>query len=52
VANDRYQDYRAILIQHAAETDSLSLTVEQAHALGVQAGQSIRMLPLDKMEQK
>jgi arginine N-succinyltransferase len=52
VANDRYQDYRAILIQHAADSDSLSLTVEQAHALGVQAGQSIRMLPLDKMEQK
>ncbi|MCJ8161518.1 arginine N-succinyltransferase [Acinetobacter zhairhuonensis] len=52
VANDRYLDYRAILIQHAANADSLSLTAEQAYALGVQAGQSIRMLPLDKAEQK
>jgi len=50
VANDRYHDYRAILIQHAADADNLSLTAEQAYALGVQAGQSIRMLPLDKME--
>jgi arginine N-succinyltransferase len=30
----------------------LNLTAEQAQALGVQAGQSIRMLPLDKAEQK
>ena len=52
VANDRYLDYRAILIQHAADADCLSLTAEQAYALGVQAGQSIRMLPLDETEQK
>ncbi|MHA3893170.1 arginine N-succinyltransferase [Acinetobacter sp. GXMZU3951] len=52
VANDQYHDYRAILIQHAADAESLNLTAEQAQALGVQAGQSIRMLPLDKAEQK
>ncbi len=52
VGNDRYQDYRAILIQHADDADILSLTVEQANALGVQAGQNIRILPLDMTEQK
>ena len=52
VANDCYQHYRAILVSNQADHASLPLTAAQAEALGVQAGQCVRLLPLDIMEKQ
>ena len=47
VANDHYQEYRAILINTQIHGQELKLTAEQAHALQVKAGQTVRILALD-----
>ncbi|MEG2722638.1 MAG: arginine N-succinyltransferase, partial [Acinetobacter sp.] len=52
VANDCYQHYRAILVSNQADHASLPLTAAQAEALGVEAGQCVRLLPLDIMEKQ
>lgn len=52
VANDAYQDYRAILIYNDIQIDDeqVYLNPEQANQLQVIEGQQIRILPLDTTE--
>jgi arginine N-succinyltransferase len=50
VANQSYQDYRAILIRNVQTTDRLALTAAQADSLGVAAGDQVRILALNSRE--
>lgn len=52
VTNDRYQDFRAILIDTHLSDDLLHLSSENAAALGVAAGDSVRIVSLFAPETK
>lgn len=50
VANDVYQDYRAILIHASFNAEYIELNQDQARLLNVEEGQTIRILPLNTAE--
>lgn len=50
VANDVYQDYRAILIHASVNAEYIELNQDQARLLNVEEGQTIRILPLNTAE--
>lgn len=50
VANDVYQDYRAILIHASLNAEYIELNQDQARLLNVEEGQTIRILPLNTTE--
>lgn len=52
VANDDYQNYRAILVNNLVDQDILQLTVEQAKALNTKTGDKVRILLLNPKEKK
>lgn len=47
VTNDRYQDYKAVLISNVIHENTLQITSEQAKALDVVEGSTVRILSLD-----
>lgn len=51
VANDTYQEYRAILIHSSLDAEYIELSHQQASLLNVEEGQKIRILPLNTTEQ-
>lgn len=52
VANDNYQDYRAILVTHSIDRETLQLTTKQAKALDIQNDDRVRIFPLNPKEKR
>ncbi|WP_067703455.1 MULTISPECIES: arginine N-succinyltransferase [unclassified Erwinia] len=52
VGNDRYQDFRAILVNADPRLESITLSPEQAEALQCQPGDSLRVVTLSPEEKK
>lgn len=50
IANDHYDDYRAILIYSQPEDGTIQLSQEQAKQLNLEAGQKIRLLSVNIKE--
>lgn len=50
VANEDYEQFRVILINHHVDANSIELTLEQAQQLQVNAGSKVRILPLNSTE--
>lgn len=51
VANDDYENYRAILIYSQPDANQVTLTAEQAHQLHVKDGASVRLLNINITKQ-
>lgn len=50
VANDQYNDYRAILANTSVDESSIGLTLQQAQGLKLKEGDRVRVLPLNTTE--
>lgn len=50
VSNDRYQDYRALLVRADRDGDRLLIGTDTAAMLGIEPGEPVRVLPLIPQE--